>query len=99
MKDTNVQLAIGNIAMYSEIINLSIQGIEFECQVEFEFTRGEPQIIRPNPNDCQEGSPDEFSITNAYWVDDGKFYPLPNYQLEQLNDLIIIELELLRDEM
>ena len=84
--------------MYTEIINLSIQGLDFECQVEFEFTKGEPTITHLLPEDCQEGSPDEFSLVSAYWVNDQKLFPVPNFQLKLLSEIIIIELELLRDE-
>ena len=34
----------------------------FELSVKFSYQKGEPQIIKADPNDCQQGSADEIEI-------------------------------------
>lgn len=48
--------------MSAEIIKLDIEGQEFECEVEFEFTPGEPAVKTGHPDDRQPGTPDEWEI-------------------------------------
>lgn len=50
--------------MNTEIINLEINGVEFEAEVEFSFIQGEPAITHLLPEDCCEGSPDEYELNS-----------------------------------
>ncbi len=49
--------------MNTEKINLEIEGKEFECEVQFDFTPGEPAITSAPPEFCDQGSPDEWEIS------------------------------------
>ena len=86
---------------YSETIPVQIMGKEFECYVEFEFTKGEPAITHLSPEFCYEGSPDEYSIISFAVIeakDDRELLHPLDFLIPELKDFIINELELIRND-
>lgn len=87
--------------MTTEKINLEIEGQEFECEVEFCFTPGEPAITHLLPEDCDPGSPDEWEISGPTILIE---YPHVTdkhdigFLIEDLGGVIVEKLEAIRDE-
>lgn len=52
--------------MNSEIIQLEINGVEFEALVEFDFHKVEQAITHLEPENCAEGSPDEYELNSLF---------------------------------
>lgn len=61
--------------MKREIINLEINGVEFEAEVEFSFVQDEPAITHLLPEDCVEGSPDEYELNSLCILIHDKGFP------------------------
>lgn len=49
--------------MNTEKINLDIEGKEFECEVEFDYTAGRPAVLFALPENCSPEEPEEWEIT------------------------------------
>lgn len=81
---------------YSEEIQIEVAGKELDFVVEFNFTKGEPAITHLLPEDCCEGSPDEYEVTALYCIgyEQGKRKQYDvSYMLEFINDEVIEILE------
>jgi len=87
--------------MNTEKINLEIEGKEFECEVEFDFTKGESAITTGHPDDSQPGTPDVFEIESLTILIE---YPHItdkhdiDFLIEDLAEVIIEKLEVIRNE-
>lgn len=85
--------------MYSETINLEINGIEFDAEVEFNFYKGKESVTYLAPEDCCEGSPDEYEILELYILaeENGLSVPLCiSPIIELLKETIVEQLEVLQ---
>ena len=82
--------------MNTEEIQIEVAGVELDFVVEFNFTKGEPAITHLLPEDCCEGSPDEYEVTALYAVgsEQGrrKLYDA-SYLLDGIKDEVIEILE------
>lgn len=82
--------------MNTENIIVVINDEDFEAEVGFNFTKGEPQIIAADPNDSQEGCGDEYEINELYILADHNGSKVPyciNFLIDQMKDEIIEQLE------
>jgi hypothetical protein len=92
--------------MNTEIIKLEIEGKEFECEVEFNFTPGREAVLFSLPENCSPAEPEEWEISVLkIWVTKDVYGDLESFQLvdasfliEDLGEVIIEKLEALRDE-
>ena len=84
--------------MYTEKIKLEIEGLEVDCEVEFEFTKGEPARLFCHPEDRQPETPDEWEISGLTINALGELVDI-SFLIEILDLVIIEKLEELRDEL
>lgn len=88
--------------MNTEKIYLEFESKEFECEVSFNFTKGEPRITHLLPEDCCEGSPDEYEITDLYIHLESKRLGVEahdiGFLIDSLSEEIIQQLEEIRNE-
>lgn len=61
--------------MNTQTIQLEINGVEFEAEVEFSFIQGEPAITHLLPENCCEGSPDEYELNSLCILIHDKGFP------------------------
>lgn len=86
--------------MNIEKVQLEINGIEFDAEVHFNFTKGEEPVSSQLPENCTPGSDDEWDLKRLSFVIQISKYCThrhdTSFLLPKLSKGIIEELEILR---